>query len=285
MCNPQYAAMFPKTAHLRVAGANLRDILRAGVAAGEERVPEGYDAEVWIEDVCRRLHEPGDTEFQLDDGRWVQARVRPSADGTSLTVVSEITSAKRTEAALQATNEQLDRLARTDSLTGLMNRRAFDDVLVREFLRSLRANEPISVMLCDVDHFKRYNDSYGHQQGDQCLKDVAGRLKHILRRPADIAARYGGEEFVVLLPNTDAAGARAVAEAFRQAVRGLNIPHRGSDHRRVTISIGVASSPGPAIDSAAILLRRADEALYRSKADGRDRVTDVNDDDLRLVAG
>ncbi len=285
MCNPQYAAMFPKTAHLRVAGADLRDILRVGIAMGEEQVPPGYDPEVWIEDVCRRLHETGDTEFQLDDGRWVEARVRPSADGTSLTVVSEVTAAKRTEAALQATNEQLDRLARTDSVTGLTNRRAFDESLGREFLRCLRMNEPISVLLCDVDHFKRYNDNYGHQQGDQCLKDVAARLKSIIRRPADITARYGGEEFVALLPGTDAAGARVLAEAFRQAVRDLNIPHRGSDQRRVTISIGIATSPGPAIDSAAMLVRRADEALYRSKAAGRDRVTAISDDELKLIAG
>ncbi|HVZ13985.1 MAG TPA: diguanylate cyclase [Bauldia sp.] len=285
MCNPQYAAMFPKTAHLRVAGADLRDILRVGIAAGEEQVPRGFDAEVWIEEVCRRLHQPGETEFQLDDGRWLEARVRPASDGTSLIVVSEITAAKRAEAALQASNEKLDRMARTDALTGLMNRRAFDDMLVREFLRSLRMNEPLSVLMCDVDHFKRYNDTYGHQQGDQCLADVAACLKGVLRRPSDLAARYGGEEFVALLPDTDAAGARALAETYRQAVRDLNIPHRTAEQRRVTISIGVATAPGSAIDSATMLIRRADEALYNSKAAGRDRVTDINETNLRLIAG
>lgn len=287
MCNPQYAALFPATASLRVAGENLHDILRAAIACGEETVPSGIDTEAWIEATCAALTVSANTEIHLGDGRWLEARVRPSDDGTSFTVVSEITAAKRAEAALQEMNTQLDALAKTDALTGLANRRAFDEALAFEFGRNLRVGGDLSLFIADVDWFKAYNDTYGHPQGDECLKAIGATLRQVLKRASDVPARYGGEEFVALLLETDATGALVLAEAFRQAVRDLKIPHSGSERGFVTVSVGVATSVANAIGSQAQLVQRADEALYSAKAAGRDRThqasPEADDDRLRLV--
>jgi diguanylate cyclase (GGDEF)-like protein/PAS domain S-box-containing protein len=289
MCNPQYAALFPATASLRVAGANLHDILHAAIACGEETVPTGVDTEAWIEATCAGLSVSANTEIRLGDGRWLEARVRPSDNGTSFTVVSEITAAKRAEAALQEVNARLDALARTDGLTGLPNRRAFDEALTFEFARNARVGGPISLFFADVDWFKAYNDTYGHPQGDECLKAVGSALRQVLKRTSDVAARYGGEEFVVLLPETDATGAFTLAEAFRQSVRDLKIPHSGSEKSYVTVTVGVATSVRKAIGSRALLIQRADEALYSGKATGRDCThqapPETDDHRLLLVAG
>lgn len=289
ICNPQYAALFPKTADLRVPGVALETILRAGLARGEETLPKEMRAEDWIADTVAALWVSADSEIQLADGRWLQARVRPSEYGTSLTLLSEITAAKQAEGALQQANAQLDALAKTDGLTGLLNRRAFDEALTREFTRSARSNEPTSVFIVDVDHFKAYNDTYGHPQGDECLKMISTCLRQALKRPADVAARYGGEEFVALLPDTDADGALVLAENFRQAVRGLNIPHGKSSKGRVSVSVGVATTLGSAVESPGLLVKRADQALYEAKAGGRDRTqqsrAEADDTRLRLVAG
>jgi diguanylate cyclase (GGDEF)-like protein len=288
MCNPQYSRLFPKTADIRVAGATLEEILRAGIARGEERPPPLTRVEDWIADTVAALWISADSEFQLGDGRWLQARVRPSDDGTSLTVISEITAAKKAEKALHELNIQLDALARTDGLTDLLNRRALDEALAREFVRSVRTGRPLSLFIADVDCFKIYNDTYGHPEGDACLKAVGGCLAETLKRPTDVGARYGGEEFVALLPDTDANGALVIAESFRQAVRELNIAHSGTDKGRVTVTVGVATSGRTAIDSPAILLQTADEALYAGKTAGRDRTVQTaptEDGRIRLIAG
>lgn len=271
MCNPQYSALFPDTAHLRVAGASLRDILRAGIVLGEEHLPDGTDIESWIEQIVCGLRSRSEHEIHLRDDRWLQARVRPSHDGTSLSVVSDITEVKRTAAALQTSNAKLERLASTDALTGLTNRRAFDEALEREFSRCRRASSPLSLLLGDVDHFKAYNDSYGHLAGDKCLAIVATCLRSALKRPADISARFGGEEFVALLPDTDASGALVIAESFRQAVRACRIEHSGSEKGVVTVTVGTATTSGTALDVPALLVQSADEALYAGKSSGRDR--------------
>lgn len=274
ICNPQYVALFPRTAALRVPGAPLREIMRKAVEWGDEVVPEGCQLEEWIEDTCASLRVEGVREIHMADGRWLQSRVRPSSEG-SLTVISDITAAKRTVAELAALNARLDSLANTDGLTGLLNRRAFDEMLTREFGRSARAGEPLSLMLIDVDRFKSYNDTYGHPQGDECLKAVGQCLQASLKRPADSAARYGGEEFVGLLPDTDTEGALVLAEAFRQAVRDLNIPHSGSEKSRVTVTVGIATWAGDHSETQGDLVRRADSALYVGKEGGRDRVAVV----------
>ena len=185
---------------------------------------------------------------------------------------TDITARKQAESALQRANEELARLSTTDGLTGLANRRRFDEVLQAEWLKLRREKQYLSLVMADVDFFKRYNDTYGHQPGDICLSSVAKAIRSQLRRPADLAARYGGEEFAAILPSTDPEGARHVAELIRGEVERLNLPHAASsaaDH--VTISVGVASLVPRDGVSPDELIRRADEALYRAKKEGRNR--------------
>jgi len=178
---------------------------------------------------------------------------------------------------LKQNRDELVRLARTDGLTGLYNRRTFDDLLRREWRRLARTGEPLAVIMMDVDHFKLYNDTYGHGGGDLCLQRVARAAVGALQRPADVVARYGGEEFVALLPVTKLEGATAVAEAIRAAVAGLEIPHTASKtSAHVTVSVGAACTvPQPDKDPAS-LLALADQQLYAAKSEGRNRVKGVN---------
>jgi diguanylate cyclase (GGDEF)-like protein len=174
---------------------------------------------------------------------------------------------------LEATNQELARLAHIDGLTGIANRRYFDDCLAREFARALRNHNPLSLILADVDHFKAFNDHYGHQAGDDVLKQVATQMMKCLRRPADLVARYGGEEFVVVLPETNRAGALRVAEMLRLAVEQLAVPHGWSSvSNRVTLSLGVACTTSELIPTPATLIADADQALYSAKHAGRNRV-------------
>lgn len=174
---------------------------------------------------------------------------------------------------LQA-NRRLEVLATQDQLTGLANRRSFDEVLAQECRRAAREGTALSLLLLDLDYFKRFNDAYGHVAGDQCLRTVAETLQRAIRRPGDLAARYGGEELAIILPNTDLPGARSVADALLGHVRALDIPHGASPHERVTVSIGVATLQGPPSGGAEQrLVEAADRALYRAKESGRNRST------------
>jgi diguanylate cyclase (GGDEF)-like protein len=179
--------------------------------------------------------------------------------------------AERT-AQLEEANARLVALSITDGLTGLANRRHFDDVLRNEWARARRAGQPLAVLMIDVDYFKRYNDRYGHQRGDDCLIRVAQVLRGGARRAADLVARYGGEEFAVVLPNTGAAEAAEVGQALRAAVAGLAIAHEEAPGAIVTISVGVASVDSHAVADTDALLQLADAALYRAKHLGRDCV-------------
>lgn len=167
----------------------------------------------------------------------------------------------------------LQQLATCDGLTGIANRRSFDEKLQLEWSRGQRQGEPLSLILADVDQFKRYNDHYGHQGGDTCLKAVAGVLQQQIFRAADLAARYGGEEFAIVLPNTDPAGAAIVAERLRSELEALELPHAASDVAAcVTLSLGVASCIPAAHEKPEQLVSDADAALYAAKAQGRNRV-------------
>jgi diguanylate cyclase (GGDEF)-like protein len=173
---------------------------------------------------------------------------------------------------LSAANQRLEELSHQDSLTGIANRRAFDFLLERQFREAKRRSEPFSVALCDVDHFKAYNDHYGHLAGDDCLKQIAAALARACKRPTDVAARFGGEEFALLLPETTGEGALAVVERVRQELAALGIAHAGSlTSSCVTLSAGIASfSPERDIASRDLTVR-ADAALYRAKQLGRNR--------------
>lgn len=172
---------------------------------------------------------------------------------------------------LLAANAQLAALAHTDALTGLSNRRGFDADLARAWRRCRRSGKPISLLMLDADHFKNYNDHFGHQAGDVVLRALADCMVGQIRRPGDVAARYGGEEFAVVLPDTDLAAAARIAEAIRVGIELLAIPHWREGCVTVSIGLGCAE-PGPAA-AAADLLAAADAALYESKATGRNRVT------------
>ncbi len=185
---------------------------------------------------------------------------------------------------LQQTFLDLERQSQFDSLTQVYNRRYFDAYLHREFLRSRREQSPLSIILCDVDYFKTYNDIYGHQMGDQCLRQLGMVLAATIKRPGDIVARYGGEEFVVVLSHTSSEGAFAIAELVRANVEGLNILHKGSqvsDH--ITLSCGVATAHGEI--RASTLLERADQALYQAKQTGKNMVVRAVDPYRVLSAG
>lgn len=173
---------------------------------------------------------------------------------------------------LAAANRELENLSRQDGLTGIANRRYFDSYLSAEMKRASRERQPISLILADVDYFKAYNDCYGHQAGDDCLRQVASALRSVGRRPADLAARYGGEEFAMVLPATATDGAVDVAKQLVQAIDGMSIPHvRSGVSSTVSISQGIASIVPAQDTSPESVIELADQALYQAKQQGRNR--------------
>lgn len=272
-CNEQYRNAFPLSADARVIGAHIRDILRRSIATCERLDLPDDAAESWIAMAGATLHSNKDEEIELYNGDWRSIRTRLAEDGTAMVVVSDITAMKQAEKALRQSAEQLKSLAETDGLTGLVNRRAFDEAFAREAARSVRTNIPLSLLMIDIDRFKAYNDTYGHPAGDQCLQLVTKCLLHATKRSTDIVARYGGEEFVVLLPDTDEAGALVVAEQFALHLNERNITHSQSEFGRVTASIGISSAQGRILQAEpGLLLSIADAALYDAKAQGRNRI-------------
>jgi len=274
LCNEQYRAMFSKTADVRVPGTPFRTILRASIERKEEKGIPPEEVEGWIRRTCAALHVANDHEIALADGRRLRARVRPTANGASLIVISDVTAEREAERALSILNERLAAMARTDALTGLVNRRGFDEALAAEIARVRRSGTSVGLLLADVDRFKAYNDTYGHPAGDACLRAVADCLTTTLRRPGDVAARYGGEEFAAILPETTAAGVLHIAETLREAVAALAMEHKGNEEGIVTVSAGVSTITAEEADAdgAMLLIERADKALYHAKAAGRNRV-------------
>lgn len=174
---------------------------------------------------------------------------------------------------LQTANAELQRLANLDGLTQIANRRQFDIYLNQEWRRLRREQDPLSLVLCDVDFFKRYNDAYGHLSGDDCLRRIATALHQVAKRPADLATRYGGEEFALVLPNTDDKGAASLAVDIQQSIAKLGIHHGGSPwNQKITLSIGIATMVPQPPHSPQTLIERADQALYQAKAKGRNQV-------------
>jgi len=174
--------------------------------------------------------------------------------------------------------EHLSNLAIHDGLTGIYNRRYFDETLAREWKRTMREKAPLSLIMLDIDYFKKYNDTYGHQAGDECLRQVATTISGALRRPADMAARYGGEEFVVVLPNLKLEDSAKFGETIRAKIEALKMEHKQSDANPfITVSLGIASVVPSSISSYEELVGAADKALYSAKNKGRNRVCVAQD--------
>ena len=223
---------------------------------------------------------------------WVEAQFRTVKDPNTglpngiIGALRDISARKAVEDELAEANRRLQTLAGQDSLTGLGNRRTFDEALAKEFRRSRRDKGPLGLVMIDVDRFKTFNDAYGHPAGDDCLRQVGKAIGNAIRRPGDLAARYGGEEFAVLLPDTDEAGAAVIAERIRQSVSDLAICHAANSNGVVTISAGAAAE----IDDDAHtkhedLVNLADRALYRAKDGGRNVVVCATAVIQQTVAG
>lgn len=254
---------------------NIRDTIAAG--------------QVWRGDTCNRAK--GGSLY------WTSSTVVPflDADGrpyqyvairTDITVQKEAEQHLRNaKTVLQESNAQLLALSGQDALTGVANRRRFDQALAQESARLVRGGMALSLLMIDVDYFKSYNDRYGHPAGDECLRQVARLLQRHAKRPGDLVARYGGEEFAILLGNTGYAGARMLAEEVRAALVATALPHQGNPAGVVTVSIGLhAMDADDRQPVGASLVGRADQALYAAKAGGRNMVCDTQEIDLAVSA-
>ncbi|MBV8474582.1 MAG: sensor domain-containing diguanylate cyclase, partial [Hyphomicrobiales bacterium] len=233
-----------------------------------------------LADVLRRLlkgdadRETVITRRRHRDGRWIwgETRYRVIQDAQSgattgiIATVRDVSARKAVEDRLAEANRLLEAAAREDGLTGLANRRTFDDALAREFGRARRENRNLSLVMIDVDRFKPFNDRYGHPAGDECLRKLGKTLGGALFRPGDLAARYGGEEFALLLPDTDERGAAAIAERVRRGVERLAIAQEDAPRGVITVSAGVAAIDRRSLkEGPETLVQRADDALYRGK--------------------
>ncbi|WP_246198149.1 diguanylate cyclase [Solidesulfovibrio aerotolerans] len=248
------------------AAARNDDAEADSFAAGIRKVLAGELGQFIMEYPCHAPHER----------RWFVGRVTPfPGDGPRRVVVAheDISERKLMELALAESNKKLAAYSATDALTGIANRRRFDEVFASEYARHARSGATLSLVMLDIDYFKNYNDTYGHAEGDNCLIQAAGTIARTLHRQTDLAARYGGEEFICLLPDTDLAGAVAVAEDIRQNVAGLALPHAQSAVAPVvTVSIGVLAAKCPPGAAPGDLYKQVDALLYKAKGNGRNRV-------------
>ncbi|MBV9736105.1 MAG: diguanylate cyclase [Acidisphaera sp.] len=208
---------------------------------------------------------------------WVEGRFQPVRQGSGAGTefignIRDISRRKEIEEKLAAVNAELQALSLTDPLTGLANRRRFDETVAGEWNRAMREVLPISLLMIDVDRFKAYNDQYGHQKGDECLRAIAAAIEGAVLRAGDLPARYGGEEFAVVLPSTSAAAGEQIAERVRAAVAALRIPHMRAPSGRASVSVGLATLMPDRGAQPAELVEAADAALYRAKQNGRNRV-------------
>ncbi|HEY7773939.1 MAG TPA: GGDEF domain-containing protein [Marinagarivorans sp.] len=287
-------AYFWKDLDLVYRGCNQRFATIAGFATPDEVVgktdremPWGINDELGAQ-ICRQsdmaVINSGKEAMRLleqinQDTRqvcWSEASKVPIRDPNGkiigvLGVMQDVSARKIAEIRLEEANKKLEELVRLDPLTHVSNRRHFTEICEREWARATREQKPIAVILFDIDDFKHFNDTLGHQAGDDCLEKVAQSASATLGRPSDFIARFGGEEFIVLLPSTSLAGATALADEIRQNIQQIALHHKGNS-TRVTISAGVACTHNTATTTSAQLISRADKALYRAKNRGKNCV-------------
>jgi len=251
-------------------GQTFETLIRRALARGAIAEALGREQE-WLRD---RLADRGRLDRPLlrqrEDGRWMHLYELRTPSGCLVMARLDVSDLVHKSEALQRSNALLQQLSATDALTGLANRRQFDRHLYAEWQRSMRTGLPLSLLLIDIDHFKRYNDRHGHVAGDACLRQVAGILYDCAQRSGELVARYGGEEFAVLLPGADSATAMAVAQRCMDGLASAAIGHGDSPVSEfLTCSIGVATVRAQADLLPESLVRSADEALYQVKSSGR----------------
>jgi diguanylate cyclase (GGDEF)-like protein/PAS domain S-box-containing protein len=275
MWNPRYLEFFPYIDERTCHGRTLAELLSAGVLRGDLKLPPGASPLSWVQEEVERSQSAQQSDLRLSDGRWLSKTTRTLRGGGWVTLYSDISEKK-------AAVQQLEQLASKDGLTELANRRIFDRRLEEAFRTAQSSSTSLSLLMIDVDHFKAYNDTYGHPAGDEVLRQVAGVLRSACRGELDLVARYGGEEFAVILPAASTEVAHDIAVRLAAAVRMLDIPHMSSSKGRVTVSIGLASVT-EAMNDPQQLLKSCDQALYGAKAAGRDKVRAASVEDLPSV--
>lgn len=264
-CNPQFSTMFGYAAD-NIIGRNVFSLFHE---EDLKRIPPQLDKLVEGESILveRRI--------KTANGRYIlcEQSGRMVTSEMILLLYRDITERKIAEVALEKANKALDKLAHIDGLTQIANRRKFDQTIESEWQRMAREKKPLGLILSDIDYFKQYNDIYGHQRGDDCLREIAHLLKNSVHRPADIVARYGGEEFAILLPDTELDGCKKIAKKMRQDIENMRIQHKGSTQfQLVTMSFGITSAYPNEQNNLDQLISNADSALYIAKNNGRNRV-------------
>lgn len=231
--------------------------LRAGAAGAmiQYRIRKPNGLYLWVEASLKALRDP-----------------RTGVVSGTLNIIRDISERRIAQEKLEDAYKAVEALAATDPLTGLANRRRFDQVLVHEWRRALREQSPVSLLMIDADLFKAYNDEYGHLRGDACLKQIAETAMDVVARPGDLLTRFGGEEFAVILPHTDVDGALNVGRALCESMRARKLPHIGNPHGIVTVSVGCATMVPTLGTHPVNLVELADEALYDAKRRGRNQV-------------
>ena len=266
----------------RLYGCSRKELMQMGGSAGENPFLHPDDQPMVAKAIAR--HFSGEVEEMRLQFRILRADRTPVWVETNGRTVMDPASGRPTDLVLtmrdiserKALEDQLASMARSDALTGLANRRRFDEALDAEWRRASRIGSELSLLLVDIDYFKQFNDHHGHQVGDDCLRSVAAAMRDAVKRSSDLVARYGGEEFAVILPHTGQAAAVQIARTLRENIAGLAIPHPCSTAgETVTVSIGVAtaiSSLGASLKMPDGLVEAADRALYAAKRNGRNRV-------------
>jgi diguanylate cyclase (GGDEF)-like protein len=278
ICNEHIVRLYEHIDLRSMVGLSFETIVRASLRAGWISAAVGREEEWMVERMALRGTHVSPMLQEIRGGRWMHSYEIRTPQGYIVAARMEVTDMVRQRQALEVANTRLAELSATDGLTGIANRRHFDEKLAGEWLREARHQEPLALLIIDIDHFKHYNDHYGHLAGDECLRRVAKLLHGCLRRSGELAARYGGEEFALLMPSTNAHDAQAMAQHCMDEIAKAQIAHGASPTSPwLTLSIGVACAVPDAAFKPEALVDAADAALYRAKNSGRNRfdVTDL----------